>query len=978
MAEELSGPYATKKSGSMKTAKSIFKYIIAALLVICTGYSSTAQSNVGIGIYQSADPTKIEVRIQPESNLASGTLISEVVFTVRWSEQGISIANEMLLPLIVNTLGDPVLSDGYYYQRFRAEPSLPLDQAVSAGSQYVVARFSFSGASPDYHFELVNNAWTSANNANYYLEVMGVNRTGDIIAPIAPPRHLVSFSVDGGNGNLTARVDGTNISSGADIRAGKNVVFQASPVSGYRVKQWTLNGNDISGNTSNTYTLSGLSQDSDVQVSFEAIPTHAVTFSVDGSGGSLTARVGTSGLSSGTQVQQGSIVVFTATPADGYQVQRWTRNGSVVSGNTSTSYTVSNLNADTQVQIRFEPIPTRHTVSFSVDGSNGNLTASVDGSPIQSGSMVDEGSTIHFTASPDQGYRVSRWTRNGGVVEGNTTTGFSLANLSEDTDVRVRFEVIPTPRHVVTFSVEGAGGTIEALVGDKAIASGDLVDEGSQVWFHAHPESGYRLKQWLVNGFPMTVTTGNSLGYNHLSAALQVQVVFEKIPFVIGFSVAGEGGSLSATLNGSPATSGGTAHFGDLAAFTAIPDEGFRVKQWKVNGDVVEGNTGVSFTIPSVEKDAHVEVYFELLPDEEFVLHFETGTEGGMLEASLDDGTALNPGDHVTKGSKVIFTAIPDEGFQVAQWIVNGEVVGGHTANTLELEGVEGELVIEVIFEAIPPVMYTITFEVAGNNGVLTAVADGTPLESGDQVAEGGEVTLTAIPDEGYTVTAWTVNGEPVEEKRNGYLPGKNANGEPRKGDNAYILVIHEVMENVHVEVQFGPTPASSFQVTFGVDGEGGRIEAFVDASPILSGDSVEEGKALEFRAIPEEGFMLKHWMVDGEIHKTESFELLYVENLEKDLEVLVVFQTDVTSVPGADEPQLIIFPNPAAHGFKVESPVPIQEIQVYDLHGRLLLLDRPGTQSHAIDRNGLPNGIYYIIIETHQGVHRKTMQFVR
>ena len=57
------------------------------------------------------------------------------------------------------------------------------------------------------------------------------------------------------------------------------------------------------------------------------------------------------------------------------------------------------------------------------------------------------------------------------------------------------------------------------------------------------------------------------------------------------------------------------------------------------------------------------------------------------------------------KGSRLTFLAIPDEGYQVKEWIFNGKVVEGNKTNTYTARVTKKENyngVIEVVFEKIP------------------------------------------------------------------------------------------------------------------------------------------------------------------------------------------------------------------------------------------------------------------------------------
>jgi hypothetical protein len=118
---------------------------------------------------------------------------------------------------------------------------------------------------------------------------------------------------------VAATVDGSAITLGASVLAGKDVVFTATPNTGFRVAQWSVNSTPIAGNTSNNYTLSNLQANSTIMVTFETIPTFVVTFSA-GANGSVAATVDGSAITSGASVQQGKNVVFTATPNTGFRV----------------------------------------------------------------------------------------------------------------------------------------------------------------------------------------------------------------------------------------------------------------------------------------------------------------------------------------------------------------------------------------------------------------------------------------------------------------------------------------------------------------------------------------------------------------------------------------------------------------------------------------------------------------------------------
>ncbi|MDD4671936.1 MAG: Ig-like domain-containing protein, partial [Bacteroidales bacterium] len=432
---------------------------------------------------------------------------------------------------------------------------------------------------------------------------------------IEPPTHTVTFSVVNGTGGLlTAKVDDIEIYSPADVEAGKNIAFTATPEAGYQVKAWTLNGAIVDGNTSTTYTLDNLAAAANVTVEFEAIPatTFAVTYSVVGTNGSIAATVDGTAITSGDEVEVGKDVLFTATPEAGYQVKAWTLNGAIVDGNTSTTYTLDNLAAATNVTVEFEAIPaTTFAVTYSVVGTNGSIAATVDGTAITSGDEVEVGKDVLFTATPEAGYQVKAWTLNGAIVDGNTSTTYTLDNLAAATNVTVEFELIPPTTFAVTYSVVGTNGAIAATVDGTAIETGAMVEAGKNIVFTATPEAGYQVKAWTLNAAPVAGNTTTTYTVETLAEATDVTVEFETIPattYAVTFSVVGTNGAIAATVDGTAIETGAMVEAGKNIAFTATPEAGYQVKAWTLNGAIVDGNTSTTYTLDNLAAAANVTV----------------------------------------------------------------------------------------------------------------------------------------------------------------------------------------------------------------------------------------------------------------------------------------------------------------------------------------------------------------------------------
>ena len=79
---------------------------------------------------------------------------------------------------------------------------------------------------------------------------------------------------------------------------------------------------------------------------------------------------------------------------------------------------------------------------------------------------------------------------------------------------------------------------------------------------------------------------------------------------LVSFEVTGGNGSLSATVNGAPITSGDLVNTGETVEFTAVPNENFEVKEWKLNNEIIPNNTTNSYAMMTSGGVQNVSVEF--------------------------------------------------------------------------------------------------------------------------------------------------------------------------------------------------------------------------------------------------------------------------------------------------------------------------------------------------------------------------------
>ena len=200
----------------------------------------------------------------------------------------------------------------------------------------------------------------------------------------------------------------------------------------------------------------------------------------------------------------------------------------------------------------------------------------------------------------------------------------------------------------------------------------------------------------------------------------------------VTYSVVGDNGTLAATVDATPITSGDLVDVGSEVIFTATPADGYRVKEWTLNSDVVADNTTNTFTIDDLQEVSAVTVEFEVIPPF-YEVTFSVVGDNGTLAATAN-GDAITSGDEVEEGFEVVFTATPAEDFRVKEWTLNTVVVPDNSTNTFTITGIDAISAVTVEFEAIPEYLVTFT------------VTDGTdPVEGAIVTVDGTELIATNI-----------------------------------------------------------------------------------------------------------------------------------------------------------------------------------------------------------------------------------------
>ena len=514
-------------------------------------------------------------------------------------------------------------------------------------------------------------------------------------------------------------------------------------------------------------------------------------------------------------------------------------------------------------------------------GKNGTVSASAsrkDMAPfaVYEFDEVYEGSMVSFTAVPDEDYCVKKWTVE---MNGTTTHPMSaddeivLENISADADVTVQFTYLGSK---VIASAGENGALVSALVGGNDVlrsitGNGILLNDGVSVQLTAEPDEGYEVESWLVNGKAVSGERETTFTYDADGSGARIAVTFRPVKYSVSWSA--ENGTVKAAgYSGSSASIRG----GTKVTFTAVPDDGYVVGGWAVNGKKQSGQTGSTFTW-TVPAGAAEETEYEI----EAIL--VGGTYGVAVTDPAHGTISAEPDvtDGVTGGTSVTFTANAEDGYIVIGWTVNGKTTTSRS-NTHTVT-IKGDTTVTAV---VVPEKYEVAYSVNESaGGTISAEGyDASPAA----VPYGDSVTFTAVPDTGayYYIQAWQVDGQTVTN---------GTDGVSISADKA-TLTLSNVTAVHTVKAIFAKMTA--YSVSYQVIGSGGSLGAAVNGEPLTltPGQSADVwgNSTVVFTANPAENNMVKEWKINGVVQENLS-NTLTIDALRENILVTVEFETPAT-----------------------------------------------------------------------------------
>lgn len=475
--------------------------------------------------------------------------------------------------------------------------------------------------------------------------------------------------------NASAEDHGTiTVAGDNQVAYGESVNFTIVADPCYNISAVLVDGvadaDFVAGQSVATYTLDNVDANHTVVAQF-AINTYNVTVNTIGNG-TATPATGT--------YNCGDDVTFTFTPDAGNSVASVVVNGTNVGA--VTTYTINNIGADYTIDVTFTAnVYTLNAVAYN----NGTITPAGE-------TVVAEGDNFIYTLAPAACQTVSDILVDGvsyldsANFDGTTLT---LNDIQSDMLIQAYFQVM-------TYNVEAtqaAGGVITET---------GVFDCGTDVVYTITPDACYSITDVLVDG--ASVGAVDTYTFAAIDADHTITATFAIDTYTVT-ATAGQGGTITDTE---------TFDCGETPTYTITPDAGYYIENVDVDG--VSMGAIDTYTFGALNADHTIDATFAI-----YTYTVTANANAGVEIAPAAGETVVEYGDNLTYNFTV------DACYDIVDVTVDGESVGAVTTYTLS--DIQANHVVNVT-AAVKT--YTITATVAGE-GTITPAGETTVACDGSQ-----------------------------------------------------------------------------------------------------------------------------------------------------------------------------------------------------------------------------------------------------
>lgn len=279
---------------------------------------------------------------------------------------------------------------------------------------------------------------------------------------------------------------------------------------------------------------------------------------------------------------------------------------------------------------------------------------------------------------------------------------------------------------------DSENGVLTVRDGYNEVLSGALIEEGTMLTVTGIANSGYMLDNIKAN--ECVLSSSNFIINQPTTLSAEFSVIPPQYMILI---LESPNGTVAISDGVNDIVSGTNVLLGTELFITATPNSGYKTKRIIVNGEEMNENSFVLTQATTVKAD------FESI---DLPLYLVTILESEHGRLSVNNAsTIISSGDKVNEGSFLTIVAIPYDGYELTDVLVNDQIINEYTIE------VNGDVTISAIFSEITPKTHSI-LATAGEYGSISP-------EGLVKVEEGETKSFTISANEGYLIKCIVIDG---------------------------------------------------------------------------------------------------------------------------------------------------------------------------------------------------------------------------
>ena len=316
-----------------------------------------------------------------------------------------------------------------------------------------------------------------------------------VMKKVPAPSTLTLVVEPAEGGSLLARdgsLFGSEIEDLTKIKTGSVVYIEFTPTDGYTLKNWVVDGEEKPVSSGGLFGDNSInvkvSKDMTVKavLNIPAAPEGfcRITLQTEGKGTLTATDAEGKVVNSGDVVKKDANLTFTATPAEGYEMEEWKVNGTTDTEAGKETVITKQITADTKVTVSFKkkPEPVKEftiTINAVEPAEAGTLTVTdASGTAVLTGAKIAQGTKLTVTAEANGKYNFKNFTINKKDIAPETE---GVIKVTDKKKYTYEFEVKEDTEISATFSKPTFADDILAQTKEFAVVDGRIYCPGARI-----------------------------------------------------------------------------------------------------------------------------------------------------------------------------------------------------------------------------------------------------------------------------------------------------------------------------------------------------------------------------------------------------------------------------------------------------------------------------------------------------------------